>query len=145
LFTLFQTIANAGIKDGNSASEQRGILLCNQINLILFGLGLLLSIFYWIYYPPNIIRYIIPAIGGLGILFIILNALHYNTISRIGTSLFVPFSTMALSLYSKNLYYEQQIDLDYFTFRFIILGASILPAVLFSPLFVNQFYIITCP
>lgn len=132
MLALIQTIANAGINDGKSASERRGILLCNQINLILFGLGLFLSIFYWIYYPPNIIRYLIPAIGGISMLFILLNALHYNTISRIGTSLFVPIATMALSIYSKSLYYEQQIDLDYFTFRFIILGSSILPAVLFS-------------
>lgn len=132
MIALIHAIANAGIKDGKSASERRGILLCNQVNLILFGLGLFLSVFYWIYYPPNTLRYIIPAIGGLGILFILLNALHYNNLSRIGTSLFVPFSTMALSIYSKNIYYDYQIDLDYFTFRFIILGASILPAVLFS-------------
>ncbi|WP_127121256.1 sensor histidine kinase [Chryseotalea sanaruensis] len=132
MFSFLQTIANTGIKNGISASERRGILLCNQINLILFGLGLFLSFFYWIYYPPNIIRYIIPAISGLSVFFILLNAFHYNTISRIGTSLFVPFATMSLSIYSKSLYYDQQIDLDYFTFRFIILGASILPAVLFS-------------
>ncbi len=105
-------------------------------------MGLFLSIFYWIYYPPNIIRYLIPAIGVLGLFFILLNALRYNNASRIGTSLFVPFATMALSLYSKNIYYEQQIDLDYFTFRFIILGASILPAVLFSTR--EKFYLLLC-
>lgn len=39
---------------------------------------------------------------------------------------------MALSIYSKGIYYSDQFDLDYFTFRFIILGTSILPTVLFS-------------
>lgn len=107
-------------------------MLSNQINLILFCLGLLLSIFYWVYYPPNVVRYLIPCIGIIGLAFILLNAIGQNIPSRIGTSLFVPFATMALSIYSKGLYYETQTDLDYFTFRFIILGTSILPAILFT-------------
>jgi signal transduction histidine kinase len=129
---LFASIQNSGLHFANSPAERRGILLSNQINLILFSLGLLLSVFYWIYYPPNVIRYIIPCIGVLGLVFIILNAIGQNILSRIGTSLFVPFATMALSIYSKGLYYDTQVDLDYFTFRFIILGSSILPAILFT-------------
>ncbi len=139
---LIHILTNAGIKDGKSTSERRGILLCNQINLILFGLGLLLGIFYWAYYPPSIISFLIPAIGGLGLIFILLNALSYNNISRIGTSLFVPVFTIALSIYSKVIYYDYLIDLDYFTFRFVILGASILPAILFSTR--EKAYLITC-
>jgi signal transduction histidine kinase len=122
----------AGINEAKTVSERRGILLSNQINLILFGLGLILSILYWYYYPPNVISYFISTIGALGLVFIGLNTLKFHNVSRVGTGLFVPFATMALSIYSKSLYIDTPIDLDYFTFRFIILGASILPVVLFS-------------
>lgn len=129
---LLASIQNSGLRFATSPSERRGILLSNQINLILLSLGLLLSVFYWVYYPPNVIRYLIPCIGILGLVFILLNAIGQNIPSRIGTSLFVPAATMALSIYSKGLYYNTQADLDYFTFRFIILGTSIIPAILFS-------------
>ncbi len=129
---FIRLLVHAGIEEDKPTSEKRGILLSNQINLILLTLGFLLGIFYWITYPPNVIRYFIPLIGTLGLLFIGLNALRLTIISRIGTSLFLPLATMALSIYSKGLYYDQQLDLDYFSFRFIILGSSILPAILFS-------------
>lgn len=129
---LLASIQNSGLHFANSPTERRGILLSNQINLILLSLGLVLSVFYWVYYPPNVIRYLIPCIGVLGLVFILLNSIGQNIPSRIGTSLFVPIATMALSIYSKGLYYNTQADLDYFTFRFIILGTSILPAILFT-------------
>lgn len=129
---FIHSLANAGINEGKTTSERRGILLSNQINLILFALGLILSTIYWFYYPPNVISYFISAIGAIGLIFIALNYFKLNSISRIGTGLFVPLATMALSIYSKSLYIIAPVDLDYFTFRFIILGASILPVVLFS-------------
>lgn len=129
---FIRLLVHAGIEENKPTSEKRGILLSNQINLILLSLGLLLGVFYWVTYPPNVIRYFIPLIGVLGLLFIALNALRLTILSRIGTSLFLPLATMALSIYSKGLYYDQQLDLDYFSFRFIILGSSILPAILFS-------------
>ena len=129
---FIRLLVHAGIEEGHSTSKKRGILLSNQINLILLTLGLLLSVVYWITYPPNVVRYLIPSIGVIGLTFIGLNGLRLTIISRIGTSLFLPLATMALSIYSKGLYYDQQLDLDYFSFRFIILGSSILPAILFS-------------
>ncbi len=39
---------------------------------------------------------------------------------------------MALSIYAKNLYYSSQEELDYFTFRFVILASCVFPAVFFS-------------
>lgn len=107
-------------------------MLSNQINLILFFLSMVLAAFYAVYYEPNVITFLIPAIGGLCLAGIALNRLGIVSVSRIVTGLFAPFATMALSLYSKSLYYDSQIDLDYFTFRFIILGCSILPAILFT-------------
>lgn len=129
---FIRLLVHAGIEEDRPTSEKRGILLSNQINLILLTLGFLLGIFYWITYSPNVISYLIPSIGAVGLGFITLNALRFTIISRIGTSLFLPLATMALSIYSKALYYDQQLDLDYFSFRFIILGSSILPAILFS-------------
>lgn len=129
---FLKSLQNTGLSFALSPAEKRGVLLSNQINLILFGLGLILSIFYWVYYPPNVVRYFIPGIGILCLSFIAFNALGFTIVSRIATSLFVPLATMALSIYSKSIYYSSQIDLDYFTFRFIILGTSIVPAILFT-------------
>lgn len=39
---------------------------------------------------------------------------------------------MALSIYSKNIYFYRQEELDYFSFRFIILSSSVFPSIFFS-------------
>lgn len=46
--------------------------------------------------------------------------------------LLVPAGTMALSIYSKTIYYYRQEELDYFSFRFIILSSCVFPAIFFS-------------
>lgn len=129
---IFASVLNSGASFAHSSSEKRGILLSNQINLIVFYLGLLLMILYWAYYPVNVITFMIPAIGVACLALILLNNRGFIIGNRIITSLFVPFATMALSIYSKSLVEEPDSDMDYFTFRFIILGASIFPAILFT-------------
>lgn len=130
--TRLNNLLNIGLTYASSTTLRRGILLSNQINFIQFILAILLFIFYAAYYPVNIITGMIPIIGLFCLSLISLNHLGLLQINRAATSLFVPFASMALSIYSKATSPEPQGDFDYFSFRIIILSTAILPALLFT-------------
>lgn len=74
----------------------------------------------------------IPLVSILCLISLLLNHLNFSLISRLWLTILVPVLTMSLSIYSKNIYSATQEELDYFTFRFIILGSCVFPAIFFS-------------
>jgi signal transduction histidine kinase len=130
--TLLHKLANSGIRFANSASQQRSILLSNLVSLILFGLGMVLFVAYYLWYGWSVITVAIPVIAVLCLSSMVLNQFNVSTISRIWLSILVPALTISLSLYSKNIYVETQEELDYFTFRFIMLASCVFPAIFFT-------------
>jgi signal transduction histidine kinase len=130
--TRLNNLLNTGLAYASSTTLRRGILLSNQINFIQFTLAILLFAFYAAYYPVNIITGMIPIIGLFCVSLISLNHFGLLQVNRAATSLFVPFATMVLSIYSKATSPEPQGDFDYFSFRIIILSTAILPALLFT-------------
>jgi signal transduction histidine kinase len=130
--SFLHKFVNSGVHFATSPSQRRSILLSNLVSLILFGLGTILFIAYYLWYGWSIITMAIPVITILCLATLLLNHLNFSLISRLWVSLLVPVLTMSLSLYSKNLYYAFQEELDYFTFRFIILGSCVFPAIFFS-------------
>jgi signal transduction histidine kinase len=117
-------------------------MLSNAIGLILFSTALILDITYFIWYGWNFITLAIPIIGVSCLAVIPLNKKGYNDTSRIWISLAIPIIITSLSIYSKIIYYDQQEELDYFTFRIVILGSCIIPWVLFS--LHEKKFLITC-
>jgi signal transduction histidine kinase len=97
---------------------------------------------YYIWYGWNFVTFAIPVVGFSCLAVIPLNAKGYSDTARIWISIVIPLVTTALSIYSKILYYDHQQELDYFTFRIIILGSCIIPCVLFS--LQEKKYLITC-
>lgn len=91
-----------------------------------------LFILYFLWYGWSFVTLAIPVISFLCLSAILLNYYNLSIISRMWLCLFVPMIVMALSIYSKGLYYNQQEELDYFTFRFIILASCVFPAIFFS-------------
>ena len=142
LIKLLDTILHCGTIFSKSAAEKRGIILSNAIGLILFVTGTFLSIMYYIWYGWNFVTFAIPLIGLSCLGVIPLNYKGYNDTARIWISLIVPIVTTSLSIYSKVLYYDLQEELDYFTFRFAILGSCVIPWLLFS--LRERKFLITC-
>jgi hypothetical protein len=130
--TLLHKLANSGVHFGNSPSQRRSILLSNLIGLILFGLGTILFIAYYLWFGWSVITIAIPAVTVLCLVSLLLNHLNFSLISRLWLTLLLPVLIMSLSIYSKYIYSATQEELDYFTFRFIILGSCVFPAIFFS-------------
>jgi len=116
----------------DSHSGKRGILLSNAIGLILFGLSMSLFVLYYYWYGWSLVTGAIPIIGLLSLAGIGFNGLGLINTGRFWTCLLIPVIVTALSLASKRAYYHKQEELDYFTFRFFILGSCAFPWILFS-------------
>src|SRR5262245_46859817 len=142
LIKLLDNVLHCGTKFSKSPAEKRGIILANAIGLILFVTGTFLSIMYYIWYGWNFVTFGITLIGLSCLAVIPLNYKGYNDTARIWISLIVPVVTTSLSIYSKILYYDLQEELDYFTFRFAILGSCVIPWLLFS--LQEKKFLITC-
>ncbi len=142
LIKFFRPIVNSGTVFSKSSAEKRGIILSNAIGLILFSTSLIIGILYFIWYGWNFITFAIPIIGLSCMAVIPLNKKGYNDTSRIWASLAIPLVITSLSIYSKIIYYDQQEELDYFTFRIVILASCIIPWVLFS--LREKKFLITC-
>jgi signal transduction histidine kinase len=129
---LWTKASYSGLNFAKKPAERRGILLCNQISSILICLQIVMFVLYAYWYGWNVITAIMPFFIILYLFPIFLNAQGYTNASRIWLSVLIPVIITALSIYSKSLYYESQEELDYFTFRFIILASSVFPPILFS-------------
>lgn len=142
LIQFFRSIIHCGTVFSKSSAEKRGIILSNAIGLIIFVTSLVLFFMYYLWYGWNFITFSIPVIGLSCLSVIPLNYKGYNDSARIWISLAIPIIITFLSVYSKIIYYDQQEELDYFTFRIVILGSCIIPWVLFS--LAEKKYLITC-
>ena len=129
---FLHTIINSGIGFANTPSVKRGVQLSNAISLILFTLSFLTAIPYYLWYGWNFVTFYIPLIGVLGLLVILLNSSGHINSSRLWISVAPYILISFLSIYSKSIYYDQQQELDYFTFRIVMLGSCVIPWVIFS-------------
>jgi signal transduction histidine kinase len=129
---FLRELANSGVHFAKNPSHRRSILLSNLVSVILFGLGMFLFVAYFLWYGLSVVTVIIPIISVLCLGSIVLNRIDLSTVSRVWLTLLVPVACIMLSIYAKRLYYDQQEELDYFTFRFVILGSCLFPVVFFS-------------
>lgn len=107
-------------------------MLSNQISAILVGLQIVLSLVYAYWYGWNVVTAVMPFFILLYLLTVLLNKKGLVTLSRMWLCMVIPVIVTALSIYAKTLYYDTQEELDYFTFRFVILASCIFPPILFS-------------
>lgn len=129
---FLQRLVNTGTKFTDSPAAQRGLQLSNTIALIFFLLSLVVAVMYYLWYGWYSLTYMIPLIGCSAFVVVWLNALGLIYVSRIWLSVGPGILITFLSIHSKTQYYELQSELDYFTFRMVILGACVIPWVVFS-------------
>src|SRR6187551_593923 len=129
---FLHSITNSGLSFVHSPSEKRGVYLSNIIGVILTSTSLVLMVSYYFWYGWNVVTAVIPVMGILSCCAMLLNRFGFTVASRIWMSIFLPVLVTIVSVYSKTIYYDQQEELDYFTFRIIILGSCIFPLILFS-------------
>jgi signal transduction histidine kinase len=140
---LLQRLVNTGISFTHTPSAQRGLQLANAIALIFFAMSLVVAVMYYLWYGWYPLTFLIPLTGFSAFIIIYFNRAGWIYVSRIWLSIGPGILITALSIYSKGLYYDQQAELDYFTFRMVILGSSVITWVVFSlherlPLFVSS-------
>lgn len=129
---FLQQLVNTGTRFTNTPSAQRGLQLANAIAIIFFLLSLVVAVMYYIWYGYYPLTYLIPATGLSALIIILFDKLGWINLSRIWLSIGPGILITLLSIYSKRLYYDQQAELDYFTFRMVILGSCVIPWVVFS-------------
>jgi signal transduction histidine kinase len=130
--TFLQKLVNTGVHFALDPSQRRSILLSNVVSLILFGLGSFLTISYYYWYGWSVVTAAIPIISILCLSCLLFNSLNASVAGRMVPTFVVPVMTMGISIYAKHIYYDQQEELDYFTFRFVILASCVFPAIFFS-------------
>jgi signal transduction histidine kinase len=129
---FWNTLTSIGVQYAATPSQRRSIFLSNAISIVLAGLGLILFVAYYLWYGMSVVTAAIPLISILCLSSLLFNSWNLSIVSRIWVCLFVPITTMALSIYAKSIYYENQEELDYFTFRIIILSSCVFPPVFFA-------------
>lgn len=130
--STWSTITSLGADHANTPARRLGVQLANILAIILLVLSLILFVLYYQWYGGGVITYSIPASCIFPITTLLLNRLGFINLSRVWIGIYIPVVVICISLYSKNLYYNLQQDLDYFTFRFIMLAACVFPPILFS-------------
>lgn len=130
--TLLRKLVFTGVHFAHRPFQRRSILLSNIVSLIIFCLGTILFFAYLAWYGFGIVTVAIVAASILCLGTIVLNYFNLSIISRVFLTLLIPVIAMSISIYAKIIYYEYQEELDYFTFRFIILAACVFPAIFFS-------------
>jgi signal transduction histidine kinase len=129
---VVSTLLNAGTASAFTPSAKRGVKLSNAIGLILFSLSLFTGLCYFVWYSWNVVTFAIPLLGTAALLTVFLNAIGRINLSRAWISIGPPLLVTSLSIYSKQIYYDHQQELDYFTFRIVVLGSCVIPWIVFS-------------
>lgn len=130
--TFLRKLSNTGVHFAHRPFQRRSILLSNIVSLIIFCLGCFLFFAYYWWYGWTVVTAAIPIASILGLSTLLLNYFNLSTVSRIILTLLVPVMAMSISIYAKQIYYESQEELDYFSFRFLILASCVFPAIFFS-------------
>jgi signal transduction histidine kinase len=129
---VVSSLLNAGTSFALTPAAKRGVKLSNAIGLILFTLAQITGLLYYIWYDWNVVTFAIPLLGIAALFTVFMNVIGRINVSRAWICVGPPLLVTGLSIYSKQIYYDQQQELDYFTFRIVVLGSCVIPWIVFS-------------
>ncbi|MEZ4972082.1 MAG: HAMP domain-containing sensor histidine kinase [Cyclobacteriaceae bacterium] len=130
--SLWTTIDSIGVDHGTNPTERRYIEICNRVSFILFVL-----IFILISIAIAYFRWITSTQLGMVVAFAFLLPLLMNNhgffnASRFVLIILIILPTLIISILDKFDHPGTLEEFEYFQFRFILIGSTILPFILFS-------------
>ncbi|NOS56237.1 MAG: hypothetical protein HOP37_08260 [Cyclobacteriaceae bacterium] len=128
--SLFDTISNIGIAPENSIPN-RYIKITNRVSLLISAFILMAAsgaVLYFGFTPTVLLTlsFVLVPLLALG-----LNYLGFSNISRVFLSISICLACLVLSLFDK-MHFIVIEEAQFYEFRVFMLGASILPFILFS-------------
>lgn len=132
IMSLWTTIDRIGVKHSTHPTERRYIEICNRVSFVLFILVFILISISIAYF-----RWITSTQLGMAVAFAFLIPLlmnHYGffSASRLVLITLIIFPSLVISILDKFDHPTSLEEFEYFQFRFILIGATILPFILFS-------------
>ncbi len=125
-------ISQLGTRPAYAVVLNRHIILCNRLSIVVSTLTLLLFTLEVTYFSFGPIPIIELACFALTALPLILNANGFTSLSRIIFCLLLPTLPIAISVYAKVIYQGDIGESFYYDYRYILLGLSVMPPLLFS-------------
>jgi signal transduction histidine kinase len=107
-------------------------MLCNRLCIVMAIFILLLTSLQIIYFNAGIVSIMGLVCAGITSFPILLNAKGYIQISRLLLCILLPVAPMAISIYTKSNYRITIGESLYYDYRYILLGVSIIPPMIFS-------------
>lgn len=129
---FWQSIERIGIQHGANPTERRYIRISNRVSAIVFILVLLLFIVALLYFQwiastqlalVSALTFLIP---------LLLNHLGYHNLSKLVLIVIITVPSLVVSIIDKFDHPQSLEEFEYFQFRIILLGSTILPFILFS-------------
>lgn len=132
IMSLWTTIDRIGVEHSTHPTERRYIEICNRVSFVLFILVFILISISIAYF-----RWITSTQLGMAVAFAFLIPLlmnHYGffSVSRLVLITLIIFPSLVISILDKFDHPTSLEEFEYFQFRFILIGATILPFILFS-------------
>ncbi len=121
-----------GTRPTQAVVLNRHIILCNRLSIVVSTLTLLLFLLEVTYFGFGTIPVIELACFALTAIPLFLNAKGFIHLSRIIFCALLPTLPIAISVYAKMIYPGDIGESFYYDYRYILLGTSIIPPLLFS-------------
>ncbi|MCB0488938.1 MAG: hypothetical protein KDC99_10700, partial [Cyclobacteriaceae bacterium] len=130
--SLWTTIDRIGVEYGTNPTERRYIEICNRVSFVLFVL-----IFILISIAIAYFRWITSTQLGMVVAFaflvpMLMNNYGFFNASRLVLIILIILPTLVISILDKFDHPGTLEEFEYFQFRFILIGSTILPFILFS-------------
>jgi len=141
---FWNSISLSGTSTFHSLSVNRNIILCNRLSLMVFILIIGIGLLQTFYFEFGIISIISLICASLFILPVLINLAGYNQVSRLLFCLMLPVLTLSVSIFAKRLYPNHIGESFYYDYRYILLGVSVIPPILFGLNEIKLLLISTC-
>ena len=138
---IWQDISDIGIHFGGNSKERRYIRLCNWVSLILGVLVLLLFAISWSYFKWILATKLALVASFIFLLPPLLNHFGFINFSRLMLIAFITILPVVISIADKFDHSNSIEEFEYYQYRVLLLGSSIIPFILFS--FREKGYLLT--
>ncbi len=129
---LWNYISPLGTSPDYTTAQNRHVILCNRLCFVVAVFDFLLGILQVIYFKPGVTTIVAFVCVGVAAIPILLNAAGHIRASRMLLCFLLPLVPMTISVYTKSLYKVSIGESLYYDYRYILLGISVIPAMLFS-------------